>query len=115
MNGCKDHTHHDRSVVDQDIDPTPLLDDALNHPVAALLVSDVLGEEETLSPGSSNELLGLVGVDLLLGKVDDGDLGELADSSITETIAIDREVTRCRMGRISAPLQQWFRSHQHAM
>lgn len=67
-------THHDGSVVDEDIDPAESLNSLLNNPVAALLVSDVLGKQEALLAGSDDELFGLFGVDLLLWEVDDGDL-----------------------------------------
>ena len=60
-------TYHDGSVVDQDIDPAPSLNTLLNDSVAALLIPDVLGDEETFSTSSVDELLGLLGVNLFLG------------------------------------------------
>jgi len=67
-------THHDGSVVDEDIDPAPGLDDLLDNSVAALFVPDVLGEQETFSTVSNDELLGLFGINLLLWQIDDCDL-----------------------------------------
>jgi hypothetical protein len=46
----------------------------LNDSVTSLLVPDILGDKETLSTSSVDELLGLLGVNLFLGEVDDGDL-----------------------------------------
>ena len=60
-------TYHDGSVVDQDIDPAPSLNTLLNDSVAALLIPDVLGDEETFSTSSVDELLGFLSIDLLLG------------------------------------------------
>lgn len=65
---------HDRGVVDEDIDLSEGLDDLLDDAVAALLIPDVLRDEKTLSARGGDERLGLVGVDLLLGKVDNRDL-----------------------------------------
>ena len=65
---------HDRSVVDEDVDSSKGLDDLLDDAVAALLVPDVLRDEKTLSARGGDERLGLVGVDLLLGEVDNRDL-----------------------------------------
>lgn len=42
-------TYHYRSIVDQNIDPSPSLDDLLDDSVTSLFVPDVLGEKETLS------------------------------------------------------------------
>jgi hypothetical protein len=67
-------THHDGGVVNENVDPTPFLDDGLDDPLATGLVSDVLGDLEALSTSGVDELLGLVGIDLLLGEVDNGDL-----------------------------------------
>lgn len=67
-------TYHDGSVVDEDIDPAPSLDDLLDNSVTSLLVPDILGDEETFLTGSNDELLGLFSIDLLFGQVDDGDL-----------------------------------------
>jgi len=67
-------TYHDGSVVDEDIDPAPSLDNLLNDSVTSLLVPDVLGDEEAFLTGSNDELLGLFSIDLLFGQVDDGDL-----------------------------------------
>jgi hypothetical protein len=39
----------------------------LNDSVTSLLISDVLRDEETFSASSVDELLGLLGIDLLLG------------------------------------------------
>lgn len=66
--------YHDGSVVDEDIDPAPSLDNLLNDSVTSLLVPDILGYEETFLTGSDDELLGLFSIDLLFGQVDDGDL-----------------------------------------
>ena len=67
-------TYHDGSVVDEDIDPAPSMDDLLNDSVTSLLVPDILGDEETFLTGSNDELLGLFSINLLFGQVDDGDL-----------------------------------------
>lgn len=40
---------HDGRVVDKDIDPAPSLDNGLDDTIASLLVTDILGEEDTLS------------------------------------------------------------------
>jgi hypothetical protein len=60
-------TYHNGSVVDQDIDPTPSLYTLLNDSVTSLLIPDVLGDEETFSTSSVDELLGFFGVNLFLG------------------------------------------------
>jgi hypothetical protein len=60
-------THHDRGVVHEHINLTPLGDDGADHTLASFLVSNILREEETLPPSGLDELLGLVRVDLLLG------------------------------------------------
>jgi hypothetical protein len=67
-------THHDGSVVDENIDPAPGLDDLLNNSVTALFVPDVLGEQKTFSTVSDDKLLGLFSINLLLWQVDDCDL-----------------------------------------
>lgn len=53
----------------QDVDSTEFGDDGLDNSLAASLVSDVLGDTETNSSSSLDQSLGLVGVDLLLGKL----------------------------------------------
>lgn len=60
-------TYHDRSVVDQDIDPAPSQNTLLNDSVTSLLIPDVLRAKDTFSTSSVDELLGLLGVNLLLG------------------------------------------------
>jgi hypothetical protein len=61
------NTYHNGSVVDQDVDPAPSLDNLFNDSVTSLLIPDILGKEETLPASSDDELLGLLGIDLLLG------------------------------------------------
>jgi hypothetical protein len=60
---------HDGGIVDEDVDPSELLDDLLDDGLAAGLVSDVLRDAKTDSASSLDEPLGLVGIDLLLGKL----------------------------------------------
>jgi hypothetical protein len=66
---------HDTGVVDENVDPTPRLHDGLDDALAPGLVADVLGVQEALSACRRDERFRLVGVDLLFGQVDDGDLG----------------------------------------
>lgn len=84
--------HHGR-VVDQDIDPTPSLNDGLDNAVAALLVSNVLRKKDALSAcnksanGSQrgrtaltilqNQTLCFLGVNLLLREIHHGNIGTL--------------------------------------
>lgn len=80
--------HHDGGVVNENIDSTPFLDDSLDDPLATGLVSDILGDLEALSTSGVDELLGLVGIDLLLGEVDNGDLRAIPSAT----------ASRCRFG-----------------
>jgi hypothetical protein len=67
-------THHDRSVVDQHVNPAPCLNDLVDNADTALLVSDVLREQETFPASRIDERLGLLSIDLLLWEIDNGDL-----------------------------------------
>lgn len=68
---------HDRSVVDENVNSSPGFNDSLDDSVTALLVSDILGDEKAFPTGGIDELLGLVGVDLFFGQVDNGNVGTL--------------------------------------
>lgn len=66
---------HDRSVVDEHVDPAPRLHNRVNDPLAPGLIPDVLGEEQALPAGSLDHRLGLFRVGLLFGQVHNGDIG----------------------------------------
>jgi len=66
-----------RGVVDEDIDPSELSNDSIDDSLATLLLSDILRDGEADSTGLVDKSLRLLCVDLLLGQVNDRDVGSL--------------------------------------
>lgn len=57
--------------------PTELSNDEIDDSLAALFLSDILGDGEANASGLIDEALSLLRVDFLLGKIDDSDVGSL--------------------------------------
>lgn len=67
-----------RGIVHQHVQRAKGLDVLLDGLAARLVVHEVARDEEALAAFTLDELLGFFGVGLLLGEVDDGDVGAFA-------------------------------------
>ena len=65
-------------VVDEDVELAELLDRALDGLAAEARLAHVAGDEQRAPPLALDGRARLLGVHLLLGQIDDGDVGALA-------------------------------------
>lgn len=67
-------TNHDACIIDEDINPTEILDHGVDDPLTSSLFTDILRDEKCTTTVLHDEFLGLAGVVGFLRQVDDSDL-----------------------------------------